>query len=124
MSNVIRCRLSAPDCKLAAVLSGYMTGETLDFQRVIPNLPALATGDPAHFVWERMNKELWGCKSNVANGRVEPDGSLYFETSWYPPTLVIRRLSQHFPKLTFKLDCSAESGVWIGTYSFQNGKTC
>lgn len=97
----------------------------LSFHRLLPvpaDISARDYGTPGGgYEWQKAN---WGVKWGAANAVLdeEQDALIYsFDTAWYPPLPLLRRVSADYPKLTFQLAFTQPISHGQEMFAFRNG---
>lgn len=78
----------------------------------------LLTGHPSWYSW---NKENWGTKWNSMEFEYK-DGAISFQTAWYHPFIIVKKLSMKFPKELITVKYADEfPAEKFGYYNIKNG---
>lgn len=78
----------------------------------------ILTGHPSWLTWNLKN---WNTKWNSSDLKYK-DGEVRFDTAWYHPFPVIKKLSERFSDELFSVKYACESLDTVGFYEIKNGK--
>lgn len=77
-----------------------------------------------YMTWYDWSLDNWGTKWNAYNQQDERNtiDTIFFQTAWNSPILLIRKLSGMFPFVTIELTFADESGGYTGRLKFHGGE--
>ena len=116
ITNILRfdCKSKKRLEEMRKAISGEKSA--IDFNKIIP-MPDNLPPDTNKWAWAN-----WGTERNAYE--VEANAfEIKFNTAWATPQPVIRKISEIFPDVTFKVDyADTIHGYYCGTYVFEKGR--
>lgn len=115
MPNFVRNILCFDGENIQPILDFVSSNDSVfDFNKIMPESENCAD-------WYRWRVENWGTKWNAVDAEKIDDGFM-FDTAWAAPLLIIKKLSELFPKIKLSVTWSDEdAGQNCGHISYKNG---